>query len=128
MLLLSITCTYAVVAAPFLSDRVEFEETQVILELSLKINSLRKEATGERNSLNYVTDIFLKVIKATKMQMKSHCREKLTSQGPRDRKERTARSPLSSFHNGSMSGMGTQLLPLHTAHSASWDGIQQMEP
>lgn len=51
----------------------------MILELNLNINLLRKVATGEWNSLNSVTVIFLTVIKTTNTQLKSHCHEKLTN-------------------------------------------------
>lgn len=47
-----------------------------------------------------------------------------TNQGPRDTEERTAKSALFSLHNGSLPGMRAQLLPLHSALSASCEGVQ----
>lgn len=88
------------------------------------INWLRKNASGEQNSLNSVMDIILTVIKGTQTQLRSPYHENLTNQGPRDTDKRTAKSALFSLHNGSLPGMRTQRLPLHSAHCASWEGVQ----
>lgn len=87
------------------------------------VNWLRKDASGEQNSLNSVMDIILTVIKGTRIQLRRHSPENLTNQGPRYRRE-DCKECLVQMHNGSVPGMGAQHLSLHSAHSAIWEGVQ----